>query len=114
MGRVRWLAGVMAEGALLAARVGPAACEQSLTRDEYVPRLEKICKPRAEATRQAMQGVRDDVRHKDRNPIAARKFSRAAAIFGGTVKLISKVPRPPNDVARLKEWFVYLNRQEDY
>jgi hypothetical protein len=104
----------MVAGALLAARVGPAAGEETLTRDEYVPRLEKICKPRAEATRQAMQGVRDDVRHKDRIPIAARKFSRAAAIFGGTVKLISKVPRPPNDVARLKEWFVYLNRQEDY
>jgi hypothetical protein len=91
-----------------------AAADEIMTREEYVPRLEQICKPRAEATQRAIKGVRDDVRHPSRIPIAARKFGEAAKIFGGTVKIINKVPKPPNDVARLEQWFVYLNRQEDY
>ena len=90
-----------------------AAASEILTREEYVPRLETICKPQAEATRAAMDGVRDDV-HDGRIPRAAHKFRRAAKIFGGTVRRISRVPRPAGDTERLKEWFVYLNRQEDY
>jgi hypothetical protein len=91
-----------------------AAGEEAMTREVYVPRLESICKPRAEATQRAIQGVRDDVRHPSRIPVAARKFGEAANIFGGTVKIIDQVPKPADDVTRLEKWFVYLNRQEDY
>ena len=91
-----------------------AAAEEVLTRDAYVERLEGICKPRAEATRTAMQGVRQDVRYRERLRIAAGKFSKGADIFGGTIERIGSVPRPASDLYRLKEWFVYLNRQEDY
>jgi hypothetical protein len=91
-----------------------ASAEEVLTRDEYVDRLEKMCKPRAEATRRAMKGVRTDVRYPKRLPIAADKFGRGADIFGGTIEKIGQVPRPAADAAKLKEWFVYLNRQEDY
>jgi hypothetical protein len=90
------------------------AAAETLSRDEYVDRLEPTCKPRAEATRRAMKGVRDDVRNQKRIPIAARKFGRAAIIFGGTIKRIGRVSRPSGDVGRLREWFVYLKRQEDY
>jgi hypothetical protein len=99
--------------AALGAAGASATAEESMTRDEYVPRLEKICKPRAEATRRAMDGVRDDV-HADRIGIAARKFGRAAKIFGGTVSIISRVPRPTADTALLKKWFGYLKRQTRY
>jgi hypothetical protein len=85
-----------------------------LTRDEYVNRLEGMCKPRAEATQRAMKGVRKDVRYPDRLPVAVRKFNQGAAIFGGTIKKIGLVPRPAADTGRLAEWFVYLNRQEQY
>jgi hypothetical protein len=61
-----------------------------------------------------MKGVRDDVRDPARISIAARKFGKAARIFGGTIATIARVPRPAADLGRLKEWFVYLNRQEDY
>jgi hypothetical protein len=91
-----------------------ATGEEILTRDAYVERLEGMCKPGAEATRQAMVGVRQDVRDPKRLPVAARKFSKGAAIFGGTIKKIALVQRPVGDVARLEEWFVYLNRQEAY
>ena len=116
MGRLAWLTGVsvFVVATAIAASSAVAVAEEVLTRDEYVPRLEKICKPRAEATRQAMEGVRDDVRKPSRIQIAAHKFGQAATIFGGTVKIIDQVPKPVDDVARLDEWFVYLNRQEDY
>lgn len=91
-----------------------AAAEEPLTRDSYVERLERICEPRAEATRRAMEGVRQDIRYRDRLPIAADKFGKGAKIFGGTIKTIAHVSRPPSDVTRLNEWFTYLNRQEDY
>jgi hypothetical protein len=115
MGRLAWLKGVCALGAItMLVGAGVASAEEVLTRDEYVSRLEKMCKPRAEATRRAMKGVRTDVRYPKRLPIAADKFGKGATIFGGTIEKIGRVPRPAADVARLDEWFVYLNRQEDY
>ena len=93
---------------------GPAAAEEILTRDGYVDRLEAMCKPGAESTRRAMKGVRHDVRDPARIGIAARKFGRGAAIFGGTIKRIGRVPRPAADTARLHEWFGYLKNQEAY
>ncbi len=115
MGLVGWLIGfcVVPAAAVLSA-VALATAEEILTRDEYVDRLEVMCKPRAEATRRAMKGVRTDVRYPKRLSIAADKFGKGAEIFGGTIEKISGVPRPAADAAKLGEWFVYLNRQEDY
>jgi hypothetical protein len=115
MGRVGWLIGVCAiTAAAVFAAAAMANSEEILTRDEYVDRLEPMCKPRAEATRRAMKGVRTDVRYPKRLPVAADKFGKGAEIFGGTIEKIGRVPRPAADAAKLKEWFVYLNRQEDY
>ncbi len=117
MGRERWLRGacaLVALTALLGFCAAAFADSQALSRDAYVGRLEPICKPGAEATRRAMKGVRDDVRNEKRIPIAARKFARAAKIFGNTIKKIGRVSRPPGDTARLKRWFKYLKRQESY
>ena len=97
--------------ALLSTAAAPAA--EAPTRDEYVERLEKICKPDAEATQRVMKGARADVRAERLKP-AARKFAEATAIFGGTVKGIAPVPRPAADTDRLSRWFTYLNRQESY
>jgi hypothetical protein len=97
--------------AALAAATAPAA--EAPTRDEYVERLEKDCKPDALATQRAMKGARADVRA-ERLDAAAKKFAEATSIFGSTVKQISAVPRPSADAGRLKEWFTYLKRQESY
>lgn len=97
--------------ALFAAAKAPAA--EAPTREEYVDRLEAICKPDALATQKAMKGARGDIRA-ERLAVAARKFGRATSIFGSTVKRISAVPRPPADVTRLGKWFTYLKRQESY
>jgi hypothetical protein len=90
-----------------------AGAVEAPTRAEYVIQLEAICKPGAKETQRAMDGVRDDV-HASRIGVAAHKFSRAAQIFGKTVRKISAVSRPAADTARLKQWFSYLNRQEAY
>jgi hypothetical protein len=97
--------------ALLTAVAASAA--EAPTRDEYVERLEGICKPGALATQKAMKGSRADIRA-ERLKVAAVKFARAASIFGGTVKQIAAVPRPPADATRLGKWFTYLKRQESY
>jgi hypothetical protein len=117
MGRLQWRTGVcvISAVAMILALAAVAYAEaEPLTRDEYVARLEGTCKPRAEATQRAMKGVRKDVRYPDRLPIAVRKFHQGAVIFGGTIKKIGLVPRPPADAGRLEEWFTYLNRQEQY
>jgi hypothetical protein len=97
--------------ALLFAATAPAA--EAPARDEYVERLEKVCKPDALATQRAMKGARADVRA-ERLAAAAAKFAKATSIFGGTVKEISAVPRPSADTARLKKWFAYLKLQQSY
>jgi hypothetical protein len=84
------------------------------SRTEYVSQLEAICKPGAKETQDAMDGVREDVHYPSRIPQAARKFSKAAKIFGGTINQISAVPRPISDESRLKKWFGYLKRQEQF
>ena len=83
------------------------------TRKEYVAELEKICKPGAAGTQRAMKGVRAEV-SKNQISVATTKFEKAGKIFGRTITEIAKPPRPSADTARLKKWFTYLNRQEQY
>src|SRR4029077_4113825 len=106
------VAGARAETAPTpAAAEAPAA--EAPNRADYVSELEKVCRPGSEETQRAMKNVRHDVRD-GRIPLAAYKFGRGATIFGRTIKTIARFPRPSGDLAKLKEWFVYLNRQEDY
>jgi len=98
---------------LAATLAATAAAAEAPTRDEYVARLEAICKPGAIATERTMQGAKADVRA-ERLDVAAKKFAKGTAIYSGTIKRISAVPRPEADVARLKQWFTYLERQVDY
>ncbi|HEX6780975.1 MAG TPA: hypothetical protein VF125_02985 [Solirubrobacterales bacterium] len=99
-------AGALVMGAIALAEGGP-------TRSEYASRLEKICKPRAEATARTMDGVRGDVKG-HRLEAAAAKFERAGRIFRSTVAAITVVPRPSEDRTTLAKWFRYLKRQEGY
>jgi hypothetical protein len=114
MGRVGRLVAVAAMVTTVCAGAGLSAfAADAPPRNEYVAALEEICKPGGEATQRAMKGVKKDV-DAGRIALAARKFGRAAEIFGETVDAIARVPRPPADAARLKKWFGYLGRQENY
>ena len=74
-------------------------------------KLEGICKPRALATKRAVQGMRADLRA-ERLAIAAAKFSQASRFFAATVREISPLPRPLADRAILASWFRYLAQEE--
>jgi hypothetical protein len=105
---------ILIVGVLCASLGGTAAAAaEAPTRSEYVGRLESICKPDATETEVALRGSRADLRA-ERLGAAAAKFAKATQIFGGTVKRIAAVPRPPADAAKLAEWFTYLKRQEAY
>lgn len=113
---IRPLAAVLAAMALalgLAAPVLAAEEGEAPTRVEYVVQLERICKPRSEATARAVRGVRADVRA-ERLALAGRKFARARRIFAATVAAIAKVPRPADDRPTLRRWFGALGREQTY
>lgn len=90
-----------------------AAAAEAPTREEYVTRLEAICRPDNEATQRAMKGARADIQA-ERLAVAAAKFAEATAIFTGTVKAMAAVPRPPADTTKLSKWFGFLKAQEGY
>lgn len=108
-GRAQIAAALLA-GLLLTAS---AAAAQTPTRDEYVERLEAICKPDNEATQRAMKGARADIQA-ERLAVAAAKFAKATRIFSGTVRGMEAAPEPPADRAKLGRWFGYLDDQRGY
>ena len=105
-GRLPIVAGLAA----LALVVPAAEGAEPPTRPEYVDRLERICKPDSKATQRAVRGTRADVRS-ERFRRAAAKVARAKRIFTGTVRSISRVPRPVADRATLARWFAGLKRE---
>jgi hypothetical protein len=88
----------------------PADAAEAPTRPEYVAHLEKICKPDSKATQRAVRGTRADVRSESFRRAAA-KVAKARRIFSGTVRSISRVPRPAADRATLARWFAALKRE---
>lgn len=99
---------------LLAVVVAAAAfASEGPSRAEYVASLERICKPKAQATQKVMRGARAELQA-ERLGAVARKFEKATRFFDSTVTTIGAVPRPPADEATLAKWFGYLNRQEAY
>lgn len=99
--------------ALAAPAVLGAETADAPTRSEYVVQLEKICKPKSEATQRAVRGVRGDVRA-ERLRVAATKFARAKRIFARTISSISVVPRPVGDRRTLARWFGALAKEQVY
>lgn len=92
------------------ALVVDAQATAEVSRPEYVARLERICKPDSEATQRAVRGTRADVRS-ERFRRAAAKVAKAGRIFSGTVRSISRVPRPAVDGDALARWFPALKRE---
>jgi hypothetical protein len=103
---------VLAIALAAAALAAASSAGAEVTRPEYVAQLEKICKPRSEATRRAVRGTRADVRS-ERFRQAAVKVAKANRIFGGTVRAISGVAPPAADRATLARWLAALEREAD-
>lgn len=106
---MRLLGASLAVFALLLGVASLAAAEEP-TQSEYVERLERICKPRTEATQRVVRGTRADVKA-ERMRSAARKVTKAKRIFAGTVRSMASVPRPSAYASTLARWFTALDRE---
>ncbi|MBW8060066.1 MAG: hypothetical protein FVQ78_06960 [Solirubrobacterales bacterium] len=101
------LALALAVALLVAVPVALAAGE----RDEYVARVEPICKANTKANARILKGVKGQVQ-KGRLVLAGKRFIRASRAFGKAVRQIAKVPRPAPDAAKLKRWIGYLRLEK--
>lgn len=97
--------------ALLAAPVAsaqtPVAPAAGPSLDEYRMRVEKICKRDSERGKRILRGAQQRI-NKGRFKPAGRQFIRVSRAFGGAVRQIVRVPRPPADDARLRKWHKFL------
>lgn len=97
--------------ALLAAPVAaaqvPVAPATGPSLDEYRMRVEQICKRDSERGKRILKGAQGRI-NKGRFKPAGRQFIRVSRAFGGAVRQIVRVPRPPADDARLRKWHKFL------
>jgi hypothetical protein len=92
---------------LAAVSVASAA---ELTRDEYVARVEPICKRNTEANQRIFAGAKEEVKS-GRLKLASVHFVRAEAALDGTIRQLHAVPRPAADEAKLGKWLGYLEAE---
>lgn len=91
----------------------PAAVAAEITIDEYVERVEPICKANTEANSRILEGVKKQVQQ-DKLVPAGKRFVRAATALGKAVNQINAVPRPTAEAAKLTKWIGYLQKEEGF
>jgi hypothetical protein len=100
------LALALAQGAVLA-----SAAEVS--REEWVARVEPICKTNVLANKRIFKGAKEEVKTGELKK-ASTHFSRAASAFAKTTTQIEAVPQPPADEAKIAGWLGYLGSETDF
>ena len=90
-----------------------ALAAEEPTREEYVAKVEPICKANSEANSRILKGVKEQVKQDQLVP-AGKRFVRAAGALGKTVTQIDKVPRPATDDAKLTKWIGYLRKEKTF
>lgn len=99
--------------ALLVIVPAAIAAEGELTRDEYIARVEPICKSNAQANSRILKGVKEQVKQ-DKLVPAGKRFIQAASVLGTAVGKIAAVPQPSEDVAKLTKWIGYLEHEQTF
>jgi len=102
------VAAVCAASAVLPA--APAAFGAEITRDEYVARVEPICKRNTEANRRIFAGAKGEVKAGELKK-ASKRFFRAAEALEKAIGQLDAVPKPPPDAPKLSKWIGYLERE---
>jgi hypothetical protein len=105
---------LVALGALLGAlALVPLAGAAQLTREEYVARVEPICKTNTQANARIFKGAKGEVRDGELEQ-ASKRFKRGVIAFDKTIRQIQAVPQPAEDKAPLAKWISYLKIESDY
>jgi len=107
--------GVPVLGALAAivVLVVPLASAAELTRDEYVARVEPICKTNVEANEKIFKGAKEEVKAGELKK-GSTHFFRAATALNKTIKQLQGVPQPGADAAKLSKWIGYLKSESSF
>ena len=84
-----------------------------LTRDEYVARVEPICKQSTEANQRIFAGAKEEVKS-GKLKLASTHFVRAEAALDKTIRRLRSVPEPVADEAKLDKWLGYLETESEY
>jgi hypothetical protein len=99
--------------ALLVAVPVAQAAEAELTRDQYVAKLEPICKANTAANSRILKGVKGQVQRGKLVP-AGKRFIRASGALGRSIVQMAKVPRPAADATKLAKWFGFLKSEKTF
>jgi hypothetical protein len=100
----------LAMAVLLAGSAGNGEVDAP-TREEFLRRVEPICKRGDEANDRILKGSLGKIR-RDELPAAGHQVIRAAGAFGKSVEQLEAVPRPVEDEVRLERWFERLEQVE--
>jgi hypothetical protein len=101
-------------GALVALAVAvPLATAAELTREEYVARVEPICKANVQANEKIFKGAKEEVKAGELKK-GSTHFLRASTALDKTVKQLQAVPQPAADAAKLTKWIGYLKTESGY
>jgi hypothetical protein len=111
--RVRPLAIVLGALALLLALGASLASAEELNREEWVAKVEPICKANVLANQKIFKGAKEEVKAGELKK-ASTHFSRAAAAFAKTIKQIEAVPQPSADQAKIAKWLGYLRGETTF
>lgn len=100
---------------LLALLVGTPlalATEGEPTREEYVQRVDLICKKSEKVNSRILKGVKRQIAKKKQYIPAGNRFLRASNSFGRAVKQIIGVSQPAADEVKLGKWVKYLKLEQ--
>jgi hypothetical protein len=99
--------------ALAVLAVVSAAAAAELTRDEYVARVEPICKRNTEANEKIFAGAKEEVKE-GKLKLASAHFAKAETALKKTIGQLAAVPQPAADQAKLGKWLGYLEVEASY
>lgn len=106
----RWVVGAVVAAALA---VVPLAAAAEISRDEYVARVEPVCKRNVEANSRIFKGAKKEVESGELRK-GSRHFAKAATALRKTIAQLKRVPQPGADEMKLGKWIGYLETEADY
>ncbi len=86
--------------------------EVEVNRDEYVQRVDAICKKSKATNERILHGVKKLVVKRKAYALAGKRVLRAARSFARSVQQIASVPQPAADHATLQRWIGYLRTEK--
>jgi hypothetical protein len=104
---------VLVGAIVVASLVVPLAGAAETSHDEYVTRVEPICKANTEANRQIFTGAKGEVQTGELEK-AAKRFKRARVALGKTISQLQGVAQPVEDKIKLTKWLSYLRTEEGF